>query len=816
MRVLQDKGSRIVASTRPHLWAAPAVIAAALLLAGSFPDVRAPLVLAAVAVPVMAAIVSIGSWWYSRAVMPDRARAGWILVGLAAGFVAFASADGLLGKVPGDASDLATAMGWLFAAAGILVLIGGRVDGRSVDGVIEGLLVAAPLAYLGIAFLLDARPGPVSFAAGLVGIVTVAAHVVLVALAGQLWRVQRGSLTTPSLLALGGTVSLLAAHVVDVSALLAGGDRSGVLGEAPSALFLLTAVAWIGAAAHPEARHHIDRTETMPTPLTRVRLAIVLLSVVIGPLVLAIRVTTSRPQGVEALTAGAVVVAGVAIAHLARLVEQRSVVEYLALHDDLTGLPNRVLLGDRISSALGQALRHDRRTALLFLDLDRFKTINDSLGHAAGNELLRAVAGRLSENVGPEDTVARMGGDEFALLLPSIDGPADACEVARTVLASFRSPFEVAGRQLFVSPSIGVSLHPDDAADGEELLRNADAAMYQSKAKGRNTFEVYTGELNVRARQRLTLETSLHKAIERDELVLHYQPKVELRTGAIVGMEALVRWEHPSLGLVLPGEFIPAAEETGLIVPLGEWALDEACRQTKEWTDAGHSALTVSVNLSPRQFQHLEVGDMVARVLRSTGLDPRALELELTESLALQDPDAITATLRDLRDMGVQCSIDDFGTGYSGLHYLTRFPIDKLKIDRFFVNEISSGGGNARIVAAVIALAHGLRLGVIAEGVETDEQLRFLLDNGCDEMQGFLFSEPIPAAAFEELLTGSATLAGRVPLERRLRVVDGQVERAALPEPAVAVRVHGQVQLEGLRRQATTLLADPGARGADR
>jgi EAL domain-containing protein (putative c-di-GMP-specific phosphodiesterase class I) len=351
-----------------------------------------------------------------------------------------------------------------------------------------------------------------------------------------------------------------------------------------------------------------------------------------------------------------------------------------------------------------------------------------------------------------DDTVARLSGDEFAILLPEVGGPTMAGVVAEKILAAFADPFSVAKRELFMSPSIGVALFPSDGADGATLLKNADTAMYRAKERGRNNYQLYTADMNARAHERLALETSLHTAISRNELVLHYQPKVDLRTGRIVGMEALVRWVHPERGLLYPTSFIPLAEETGLIMPLGEWALETACTQTKRWHDAGHRSLTVSVNLSVRQFQHQQVEGLVARTLRTSGLDAHALELELTESLALQDADAIRATLADLRSMGVRCSIDDFGTGYSGLSYLTRLPIDRLKIDKCFVHEIARGDDDARIVAAVIALAHNLRLGVTAEGVETTEQLEFLRENGCDEMQGFLFSRPVPAEHFEQLL----------------------------------------------------------------
>jgi EAL domain-containing protein (putative c-di-GMP-specific phosphodiesterase class I) len=346
----------------------------------------------------------------------------------------------------------------------------------------------------------------------------------------------------------------------------------------------------------------------------------------------------------------------------------------------------------------------------------------------------------------------------------------------------------VANRELFVSPSIGVAVAPADGTDVEVLLTNADAAMYRAKASGRNTFSFYTPDLNAQAHKRLARESNLHTALERGELVLHYQPKVDLTTGVLVGMEALARWNHRDEGLIPPDEFIPLAEETGLIVALGEWALETACTQTRAWRADGLD-LKVAVNLSARQFEHQQMADVVARILRRTGLEPAALELELTESVALADPAAITSTLQQFRDLGVSCSIDDFGTGYNGLSYLSRLPIDTLKIDKSFIDQIARGEDESRIVAAIIALAHGLRMTVIAEGVETSEQLDFLHANGCDELQGFLFSRPLPAAEFRQLLNNPVPLSFartpplRHPVPRKRAVV---LERVRAGGPGVA------------------------------
>jgi diguanylate cyclase (GGDEF)-like protein len=388
---------------------------------------------------------------------------------------------------------------------------------------------------------------------------------------------------------------------------------------------------------------------------------------------------------------------------------------------------------------------------VLFLDLDRFKNVNDSLGHAFGNRLLQAVAKRLRGASRAEDTVARLGGDEFVVLLPNLDDPSEAGSAARHILECFDRPFALNGHQLFASPSIGIAVFPDDGDNAELLLEHADIAMYRAKQRGRRTFCLYERSMNDNARRRLSLESQLHTAVERSELRLHYQPKIHFPTGRVTGMEALLRWDHPELGLLLPAEFIPLAEESGLIVPVGEWALQEACRQNQAWVDAGYEPRVVAVNLSLRQFQQQQIEDVTARILRTTGMDPRLLELEVTESLAMEDPQQVRATLFELKALGVACSIDDFGTGYSGLSHLAGFPIDKLKIDRSFVATIDEDR-EAPLVVAVVALAHGLGLGVVAEGVETVAQLTRLQELGCDEMQGYYFSRALAAEQFEQLL----------------------------------------------------------------
>jgi diguanylate cyclase (GGDEF)-like protein/PAS domain S-box-containing protein len=433
-------------------------------------------------------------------------------------------------------------------------------------------------------------------------------------------------------------------------------------------------------------------------------------------------------------------------------------IKSLAYHDVLTGLPNRLLFNDRLNVAVAQAHRLQQRLGILFLDLDRFKVINDSLGHSLGDRLLQAVAERLEAGVREGDTVARLGGDEFILLLPGIARADDIARVAEKILDSLRLPFRLEGRDLFVTASIGLSLYPEDGLDGETLVKNADIAMYRAKEQGRDNFQLYTQTMNERAVERLQLESSLRKALAHGELLLHYQPLLDLSTGRVHGVEALLRWEHPESGLVYPGEFMHLAEITSLILPIGVWTLRTACAQVKKWQEEGHPHLSVAVNLSARQFSQPEVVEHVKRALRETGLSARSLDLEITESHAMANAEATIHTLRELKALGVRISIDDFGIGYSSLSYLKRLPIDTLKIDQSFVRDITSDPDDAAIATAIIALAHTLKLRVVAEGVETQQQLEFLSTRQCDRMQGFLFSRPLAAADCGEFLARARRL----------------------------------------------------------
>ena len=429
---------------------------------------------------------------------------------------------------------------------------------------------------------------------------------------------------------------------------------------------------------------------------------------------------------------------------------------HLALHDSLTRLPNRSLLEDRIVQAMAAAERSGAHFALMFLDLDRFKTINDSLGHHYGDKLLQAVAQRLAQSVRAEDTVARIGGDEFVVLLGAIGLPTVAAGIAQKLLDALAVPLIVEGQEQNVSVSIGISMYPDDGVHLRDLMSNADSAMYHAKKMGRGNYQFFTPEMNAAAGARLALERDLRRALEHGEFVLHYQPKIDMASGEMHAMEALVRWHSPERGLVPPNEFISVAEETGMIIPLGAWVLREACRQNRAWQLAGLARLRVAVNLSAGQFRQKNLPEFVSAVLAETGMDASCLELEVTESVVMHNPADAALTLERLHAQGIHISVDDFGTGYSSLSYLKQFRLDTLKIDRSFVRDISSDADDAAIVKSVIALAHSLRLRVIAEGVETTEQLDFLRLLGCDQYQGYLSSRPLPAAEFEQMMRAGA------------------------------------------------------------
>jgi diguanylate cyclase (GGDEF)-like protein/PAS domain S-box-containing protein len=421
---------------------------------------------------------------------------------------------------------------------------------------------------------------------------------------------------------------------------------------------------------------------------------------------------------------------------------------HMAHHDALTGLPNRALLLDRVRREIARTRRGDRPFALHLIDLDGFKNINDGLGHSVGDNYLKAVAERLMSLVRDTDTVARLGGDEFAILQTHVTNSEDAADLARRAIEAISAPWTVAGQQVAASASIGVALHPSDGSDAQELLKNTDLAMYRAKAEGGNVHRFYASDMNCRAREALVLDVNLREAIAQKQFVLYYQPQVALPTGQVVGAEALIRWQRPGRGLVDPTEFLARAEENGLIIPINEWVLREACREAKAWQQHGLSAVRIAVNLSSMQFYKQNVPLLIAKILADTGLEPCRLDLELTESIVLQNTDSVSRDLQQLRELGVSISIDDFGTRYSTLNYVKHFAVDRLKIDQCFIRELASDPSDAAIVRAIVSLAHSLEMEVVAEGVETAEQLALLRAEGCDEVQGFYFGRPMRVEDF--------------------------------------------------------------------
>jgi diguanylate cyclase (GGDEF)-like protein len=438
--------------------------------------------------------------------------------------------------------------------------------------------------------------------------------------------------------------------------------------------------------------------------------------------------------------------------------QRQSHLQQLAHFDSLTRLPNRTLFYDRLSQALHYAHRTKENVAVIFIDLDHFKDVNDTLGHRVGDLLLKDVADRLVDLIRGSDTVARLGGDEFTIFAQDVGNPGNACRVAQKIVEVFTEPFQLDGQQVYITASIGVTMYPTDGETVDELLKNADLAMYQAKEKGKNAFHLFNQDMQQRASQRLLLGNDLRHALEAGELSVCYQPKIDLLTGRLTGVEALVRWQHPLQGPIPPSSFIPLAEETGLIFPLGEWVLRTACQQGQAWQAAYGQGLRVAVNLSAVQFKRQDVVRTIGSILQETGLGPEFLEVELTETTLMQGNESTIKALLELRQMGIGIAIDDFGTGYSSLSYLRRFPIDTLKIDKSFTWNITKNEHDSVIIAAIIAMARGLKLNVVAEGVETVDQLRYLQEHGCNEVQGYLLSRPVPAHELDGLIQATGSL----------------------------------------------------------
>ena len=628
---------------------------------------------------------------------------------------------------------------------GLLRLQSARLPEREADVLVQAGLVATTFA-IGLWVLVtparirwDVPLGLAEVSVALAALdlllLTLAVHLLL--LPGDRIFVYRGTA-----LAVG---FLFGAHLASALALFNGQAASnGVV----TALLVMAFALMALTALDPSARRLFEPLMGEPARFSAAHLVLTEMGMLASPAVVALHAI--RGESIPAAPAiGAAVASVVLAAYLGSLLLQRSVIERRADHDGLTGLPNRMLFGDRLARALSHARRNDLPVAVMVVDLDRFKGVNDSLGHAAGDELLQQTAQRMRACVRDEDTVARLGGDEFALLLPHVSGIEGAVAAARRLLAAFAEPVELAGQPVKVSPSIGISLFPQDGGDADLIVAGADAAMYRAKERGRNTFEIFSPALRQEANEHVALEAALRRGLAASEFVLHYQPKVDLRTGRITGAEALVRWNHPEKGLLYPASFVPLAEKTGLVGALGEFVIAAACEQLAQWRSDGLPDLTVAVNVSASELGQGLV-DYVTRALRLACIPGRSLELELTESAALDSLELTVQVIEALRALGVTCSIDDFGTGYCGLSYLNRLPIDALKIDRSFITELS--GGSDTIVTAVIALGHSLGLKVIAEGVETADQLAYLASRGCDEMQGFLFSKPVPADEFAALV----------------------------------------------------------------
>ncbi len=706
-------------------------------------------------------------------------RRSWRLVALGATGVAAGAAFDV--HSARDPAELVVVVATLAMALGLVGVMRDRTTrGRATDMALE-----VGLASLAVGFALAAAGTGHGARLGLTTGAVVAAQPVASVVA--LWLLARATEVTaegrrPLHVAAAGGVLVLSAHVWRTVALL----RTGL--AAPSVVATLLLVA--GLALWAVALLHRDLQDPGPTlpisgfDLQASNVLTLVIPMLIGPLVAVFEMTSGRPRW-WAVLGGAFVLPLLVTWLLVRQVRLRARREFLAQHDPLTGLPNQRLFLDQVEIELGRARRTGSGFAVMFLDLDRFKTVNDSLGHDVGDELLRAVAARLLASREEADVVARVGGDEFTFLLPGVVDEDHVNRRAAALQELFREPLRVGARELFTGGSVGVALAPRDGDRADLLLKHADTAMYRAKADGTGRTQWYSSELNGRARLRLALEQDLRHAIAEDHLSLWYQPKVRSEDYAVVGREALLRWDHPSLGLIPPAGFVTLAEETGLIGALGRWVLDEACRQVGVWASEVTWPSPVAVNVSPAHLAEAPLDELVVAAIDRAGIHPRLLEIEITETALLRDLDATARAVERVRDLGVTVTLDDFGTGYAGLGYLTRIPLDRVKLDRSFVTTIQPGAMVSPIIEAVLAVATSLRLEVVAEGVETEHQAAWLRERGCDTFQGFLFGRPQPVA--DEIASEPAL----VPRQAVADVVQAVCRNEPLPQGASLDRILG-------------------------
>ncbi len=684
------------------------------------------------------------------------------LTPLAAGVLLLALCDA--GVATADASEswqpvLAVAA-YPFLGKAVLELVMRHRRVREADVLVESALVCTAVGAVLHAGITSWRAqiftSALSDAEGAFPAILVALDVALLVVAIRGLRAP-GALRGPLGLVHVGLGAMLAAHLLQEVGVAH--DRVG--GAPITALAVVGLLGFAAAALHPAARIEPEPLLEEPPAFSAGHAGVVVAALLAAPTVLAVQAV--RGQIVSATVATGACLSGIVLAcYLVGLLHERAMTEHQATHDGLTHLPNRTLLIDRIDRSIAHARRNDRAVGVLFVDLDRFKEVNDSFGHAAGDSLLKAVANRLRDCVRDEDTVARLSGDEFVVLLPHLNATSEVLVVAERVLEALAHPFTVAEEHVLVAASVGIAVYPDDGATAEEVLGSADAAMYHAKVEVGSRIEVFSPKLLTQAQARRHMEAGLLDGLDRDELVLHYQPIIDVSTGQTVGAEALVRWNHPERGFLLPGHFVPLAEQSDLIVMLGDRVIHEACRELRHWEDLGITDRSISINVSARQFSRGLV-DTIAAALRATRANPENLAIELTESTVVDNLDTVVGTLDELRSIGVRAAIDDFGTGYCGLRYLSTLPVAALKIDRSFIQGMTPS--DAAIVGATIAMGHSLGLTIIAEGVETEEQRRFLTGQRCDRLQGYLLGRPMPASDLVDRLRAErAPVAPAVPL----------------------------------------------------